>query len=429
MARSRSRSKASRRFASEGRLPSVIIGSARRRSSFALGSVVRISSWRSSDTVMLRSIARRCAEVRLSLRRPWPWRISSFLPSFLGAMLEAGRRPVLELHAKCEPARSEHFLDLVERLAAEVGRLEKLGLGALDEIADVVDVLGLEAVGRAHGELQVVDRAQQDRIDRRRLRLLGGHRRALELREDGELVDQHARGVADRLFRLDGTVGLEVHDQLVEVGALLDARRFHRVRHAAHRAERGIEDDAADAFRLLRQVAHVARHVAAARLDLDLHLELAAGGDVRDDVVWIDDFDVVRRLDVGGGDSAVALFLEREDGFGAVMQAEDHAFEVEQDVYDILAHAIERRVLVHDAGDLHLRGRVARHRGEQHATQRVAQRVAIAPLERLHRYPRVVRREILDVDNTRLEKSGLRHVFGSWFTARLSRSYFAYYLE
>src|SRR6185503_1892913 len=109
---------------------------------------------------MLRSIASRWLEVRLSLRRPWPWRM------FLGAVFQAGRRPVLELHAEREPARREDFLDLVERLAAEVGRLEKLGLGALDEIADVIDVLGLEAVGRAHGELEVVHRAQQDRVHR-----------------------------------------------------------------------------------------------------------------------------------------------------------------------------------------------------------------------------------------------------------------------
>ena len=66
---------------------------------------------------------------------------------------------------------------------------------------------------------------------------------------------------------------------------------------------------AADALGLLGQAAHVARHVAAAALDLDLHLELAAGGEVRDDVLGIDDLDVVRRLDVGGGDRALALFF------------------------------------------------------------------------------------------------------------------------
>src|SRR5688572_1029227 len=150
MPRSRSRSKTSRRFASEGLLPRVIIGSTTRRSSFALGSVVRISSWRSSDTVMLRSIASRWLEVRLSFLRPCPWRTQ--FP--LGAVLQPRRRPVLELHAERKAARGEHFLDLVKRLASEIGRLEKLGLGALDQIADVVDVLGLQAVRRAHGELR-----------------------------------------------------------------------------------------------------------------------------------------------------------------------------------------------------------------------------------------------------------------------------------
>src|SRR5215510_6066360 len=199
MPRSRRRSNARRRLASEAFLPSVITGSTTRRSSFAFGSVVRISSWRSSDTVMLRSIASRWLEVRLSFLRPCAWRMKRSL----GAVLQAGWRPVLELHAERQAARGEHFLDLVERLAAEVGRLEQLGLGALDEIADVVDVLGLEAVGRAHGELEIVHRAQQDRVDRRRLGLLGRERRAFELREDRQLVDQHAGGVADRLLGLD----------------------------------------------------------------------------------------------------------------------------------------------------------------------------------------------------------------------------------
>src|SRR3970282_491337 len=39
----------------------------------------------------------------------------------------------------------------------------------------------------------------------------------------------------------------------------------------------------------------------------------------------------------------------------------------------------------------------------------VAERMAVAPPERLHGHPRVVRREVLNVDDTRLEKSRLRH--------------------
>ena len=53
-------------------LPSVIIGSTTRRSSFALGSVVLISSCVSNATAMLRNMASRWLVVRLSLRSPWP---------------------------------------------------------------------------------------------------------------------------------------------------------------------------------------------------------------------------------------------------------------------------------------------------------------------------------------------------------------------
>jgi hypothetical protein len=47
--------------------------------------------------------------------------------------------------------------------------------------------------------------------------------------EDRQLLDQDASGVADGFFRLDGAVGLDVDDQLVEVGALLDAGGLDRI--------------------------------------------------------------------------------------------------------------------------------------------------------------------------------------------------------
>src|SRR5688500_19123693 len=115
MPRSRNRSKARRRLASDGLLPRVIIGSTTRRSSLALGRVVVISSCRRSETVMLRNIASRWLDVRPSFRRPSPCRM-------LGPVLQTGGRPVLELHAEREGARCQHFLDLVERLAPEVDR-------------------------------------------------------------------------------------------------------------------------------------------------------------------------------------------------------------------------------------------------------------------------------------------------------------------
>src|SRR5258706_2121136 len=164
--------------------------------------------------------------------------------------VQALGRPILEARAEREPARGQHFLDLVERLATQVRGLQELGLGALDKVADVVDVLGLQAVGRAHRELELVDRAQQDRVELRaalRRRLVeGGEVAALELCEHRELLDEDLRRRADRLFGRDRAVGDDLHHQLVEVGALLDTGALDRVAHARDRRERRIEHDAAD---------------------------------------------------------------------------------------------------------------------------------------------------------------------------------------
>jgi len=65
-ASSRKRLNASRRLATLSRFARVIKGSATRRSSFALGSVVRITSCWNSDAAMLRNMAERCELLRLS---------------------------------------------------------------------------------------------------------------------------------------------------------------------------------------------------------------------------------------------------------------------------------------------------------------------------------------------------------------------------
>ena len=62
---------------------------------------------------------------------------------------------------------------------------------------------------------------------------------------------------------------------------------------------------------------------------------------------------------------------------------DDEVLQVEDDVGDVLAHARQRRELVRGALDLHRGDRGALERGEQHAAQRVAERVTEAAVERL----------------------------------------------
>src|SRR3546814_13881789 len=48
-------------------------------------------------------------------------------------------RPARNIHAQAQAHAGENFLDLVERLAAEVRRAQHLGLGLLHQIADEDD--------------------------------------------------------------------------------------------------------------------------------------------------------------------------------------------------------------------------------------------------------------------------------------------------
>src|SRR5690606_15715708 len=57
------------------------------------------------------------------------------------------RRPVRDFHTQMKAHLREHFLDLVQRLAAEVRSAEHLALRLLNEVADINDIVVLEAVG------------------------------------------------------------------------------------------------------------------------------------------------------------------------------------------------------------------------------------------------------------------------------------------
>src|SRR5471032_2167811 len=126
------------------------------RRSLALGSVVLICSCLISAAVMLPHIALRCEAVRLSLR-PWlRWRMANVPKKSvlvfvtLGEVFDILRRPARHFHAQMQAHFRQHRLDLVQRLAAEIRRAEHFRLGLLDQIADVNDIVVLEAVGRTH---------------------------------------------------------------------------------------------------------------------------------------------------------------------------------------------------------------------------------------------------------------------------------------
>ena len=87
-------------------------------------------------------------------------------------------------------------------------------------------------------------------------------------------------------------------------------------------------------------------------------------------------------LDVAGADRARAFLRQPQLGLVTRVEAERDELEVEQDVDDVFLHAFDAGVFVEHPVDFDFGDRTARHRRQQHAPQRVAERMAEATLER-----------------------------------------------
>src|SRR5690606_32548355 len=204
---------------------------------------------------------------------------------------------------------------------------QQLDFGALDQITDVVDVLRLQAVGRTNGQLKVIDRAQQDRID---LVFLLDHFRngvTLEVDEGGQLLLQDGRGSANRLFGIQSTVGFQIDNQLVQDGTLLDTGVFHHVGDTANRTEGSIQLQATNAAAFVFvTLTGIGGLIATAARHLELHVQHAVISQVGDNVVAIDDFDIVIQLNIGSGDHARAFLGKAQRYFVTTVQLNGQAF-------------------------------------------------------------------------------------------------------
>ena len=120
----------------------------------------------------------------------------------------------------------------------------------------------------------------------------------------------------------------------------------------------------------------------------------------------VEDLDAGGQVDVPRGDLTGAGDHQRRLDLGRVgVHPADDLLEVEDDVGHVLLDAGDRRELVGDPLDPDARDGRAGERGQQHAPQRVAERVAEAAIERLDRERAAV---VLDLLGARSGESGTR---------------------
>src|SRR4051794_6084521 len=307
-----------------------------------------------------------------------------------------------------QPPLREGLDHLVDRLLAEVRDGGELALRLRHEVADRLDARPLEAVVGADAELELLD---EDVVHRAAARAPAGGQDAaadasavVELEagalaqvldpvlvgEDREAGDEDLGRLAERGLRVDRAVGLDVQRQLVEVRALADARLLDGVGNAADGAEDRVDRDHAD--RLVWGLVLLGGAVPAAAADRQVELELGLlveRGDVR---VGVEDLDAAGQVDVARRDLAGAGDHQRRlDLRGVGVHAADDALQVEDDVRHVLRHALDGGELVRDALDPYGGHGGAGERGQQHAPQRVPERVAEAAVQRLdHELPAVL---------------------------------------
>src|SRR5690606_9775216 len=133
----------------------------------------------------------------------------------------------------------------------------------------------------------------------------------IEIDEHSQLLLENGSGPANRFFRIDGTVGLQINNQLVQVCTLLNPSALDGISHTTNRAERCIQLQASDGTSfVLVQTTLISRLVATATRHAQAHVHFAVFAQVTDHVLRVRDFHIVVQLDIAGSHHARTFLAE-----------------------------------------------------------------------------------------------------------------------
>src|SRR6266404_7701108 len=301
----------------------------------------------------------------------------------LGQFFDVLGWPVHDLHPEVQSHLGQYLFDLVKGFAPEIRSPQHLGFGLLHQVADIDDVVVLQAIGGTYRQLQFVDFAQQILVERQlaRTNFLRGVSGLFEVYEELELVLQDSGGKRNRVLGRHRTVSLEPDREPVVIGDLTHPRVLDPVGHLAHRAEQRIDRDQANR-RVFRSVLGRG-DITLATLDGQLHRDLRAVVECADHEFGVHYVDVVTGLDRAGANLAGAVCAQAHAFRLFPVHPQIDALDVEHNVGDVFEHTRDRRELVEHALDLHRGEGRTLQGGQEHTAQGVAEGQPEAALERL----------------------------------------------
>jgi hypothetical protein len=199
------------------------------------------------------------------------------------------------------------------------------------------------------------------------------------------------RRIRHRVLGRNRAVGFDGDGEAIIVGALTDARFRHGEVGAAHGIIDRIHAHHVDGQRTVDGML-LRLDVPAALVDVQLAVDFAIVLQREQQLLGRHHRDRAVRFDVARIDRSRLLGPDMQHGLVNVgREHQRQLLQPRDDLMDIFDHAGNRLVLVHHAIEAEGPDGRATERGEEHATQRIAERVAISALERLQAKLRRIR--------------------------------------